>query len=264
MGELLMNILNSNPELNIELELPFYLKSTGYSNSTPKQEFPCGHSQHNLIIILSGKCTLKAGAHTYRLEKNTAFLIRSNTPFSYYGVGDPCSIQWVIFDGYATIPLFLQLGLEEYMIFRSIDCASLSRVLSEMYLTSIKTDLVSKLQNSAMIYKLLIDIYTQFYKTQENPNKHKDNYTFLLAKQFIEQFYGSSITQAQIANETGITPQHLCRLFKKHLNMTPIQYLTHIRIDKAKYLLQATKLPINKIGDKVGNALYCLLMANIS
>ncbi|MDE6635362.1 MAG: AraC family transcriptional regulator [Lachnospiraceae bacterium] len=244
--------INSYSNLNIEYELPFYLRSTGYNDSTPVTEYPDGYLHHYICIVLEGKCLLKAGTYSFHLKKNDGFFIRAHFPFSYHPITKNCRTQWLTFNGYSTIPLFSRLDLQNYMIFHNLDCESLSYSLSQMYYISINNDLTSKLNNSALTYKFLIDIYTQSEQGIKKSDGAYNNNAFLYAKRYIDQFYMNDISQPQIADAAGITPQHLCRLFKKHLHMTPIRYLNEVRINQSQILLRKTSLSIVQIGEKVG------------
>lgn len=244
--------INSYAELNVEYELPFYLRSTGYNDSTPLTEHPDGYLYHYICIVLEGKCLLKAGTYSFHLGKNDGFFIRSHFPFSYHRITKNCRVQWLTFDGYATTPLFSKLDLQNYMIFHNLDCDSLSYSLSQMYYISINHDLTSKLNNSALTYKFLIDIYTQSEQGIRNAEGAIKNNTFLYAKRYIDQFYMNDISTSQIAHAANITPQHLSRLFKEHLHMTPVHYLNEVRISHAKILLEKTSFSIVQIGQKVG------------
>lgn len=244
--------INSYAELNVEYELPFYLRSTGYNDSTPLTEHPDGYLYHYICIVLEGKCLLKAGTYTFHLGKNDGFFIRSHFPFSYHRMTKNCRVQWLTFDGYATTPLFSKLDLQNYMIFHNLDCDSLSHSLSQMYYISINHDLTSKLNNSALTYKFLIDIYTQSEQGIRNAEGAIKNNAFLYAKRYIDQFYMNDISLSKIAHAANITPQHLCRLFKKHIHTTPVRYLNEVRISHAKILLEKTSLSIVQIGQKVG------------
>jgi len=57
------------------------------------------------------------------------------------------------------------------------------------------------------------------------------------AKLFIDQKYADAIDLSQIADEACFSRFHFIRLFKKIYNRTPHQYLTGVRILKAKRLL---------------------------
>lgn len=59
-------------------------------------------------------------------------------------------------------------------------------------------------------------------------------------------------TLLEIARQVGLNSSYLVRLFKEHLNTTPMSYLTSKRIEQAASLLVQTTLPINEVGQQVG------------
>ena len=59
------------------------------------------------------------------------------------------------------------------------------------------------------------------------------------AKLFIDANYATSIDAGNIADEALFSKFHFIRLFKKIYAKTPHQYLTFVRIEKARQFLQA-------------------------
>jgi AraC-like DNA-binding protein len=59
------------------------------------------------------------------------------------------------------------------------------------------------------------------------------------AKLFIDQHYAESIDLDNIAGEAAFSKFHFIRLFSAVYKKTPHQYLSHVRIEKAKELLKA-------------------------
>jgi AraC-like DNA-binding protein len=58
------------------------------------------------------------------------------------------------------------------------------------------------------------------------------------SKSFIDTYFSENIDLDEIAREVFISKFHFIRLFKKYYGRTPHQYLTSVRIAKAKELLQ--------------------------
>lgn len=58
------------------------------------------------------------------------------------------------------------------------------------------------------------------------------------AKLFIDEHFADSIDLANIADEAFFSKFHFIRLFKTTYNVTPHQYLTVVRLEKARLLLQ--------------------------
>lgn len=58
------------------------------------------------------------------------------------------------------------------------------------------------------------------------------------AKLFIDRNYADPIDAGEIADEACYSKFHFIRTFKNIYGRTPHQYLTHVRIDRAKELLE--------------------------
>ncbi|TVY05452.1 response regulator transcription factor [Paenibacillus cremeus] len=71
------------------------------------------------------------------------------------------------------------------------------------------------------------------------------------AKSYIEQHYGDGITLTLVSEWVGVSEGHLSKLFVKEAGYKFIDYLTGIRIEKAKELMH-TGLKLYEISEQVG------------
>lgn len=71
------------------------------------------------------------------------------------------------------------------------------------------------------------------------------------AKLYVDCNFFEKIDLDNIADEAFFSKFHFIRLFKKAYGKTPHQYLTFVRIEKAKQLLQ-TPAPIAEVCNEVG------------
>lgn len=69
---------------------------------------------------------------------------------------------------------------------------------------------------------------------------------------YCNEFYASDITLEGVGALFYLNPDYLCRLFKKETGISFTQYLNHVRIDKAKKLLDKTDKKITEIAFEVG------------
>jgi AraC-like DNA-binding protein len=69
---------------------------------------------------------------------------------------------------------------------------------------------------------------------------------------YLQSTYHEDVTRDSVAGQFGVTPNHLSRLFHAHGHMTFISYLTHVRIDRAKYLLCNYNLKLDDIAARCG------------
>lgn len=64
---------------------------------------------------------------------------------------------------------------------------------------------------------------------------------------YIRLNYQADISVADMAVQTGVGERYLRKLFSKHLNLSPLDYLNQIRINKAIDLLRNTEMSIKEV-----------------
>ena len=69
---------------------------------------------------------------------------------------------------------------------------------------------------------------------------------------FLQGHYQYDITRESVARQFGVTPNHLSRLFQTHGSMTFSNYLTHVRMDRAKHLLSNYSLKLDEVAARCG------------
>jgi AraC-like DNA-binding protein len=72
------------------------------------------------------------------------------------------------------------------------------------------------------------------------------------AKKYIEHQFQDHLSLELIANEVGLSPEHLVRLFRKHEGTTPIKFVWNYRILRASEYLTQTGLSIGEIALRCG------------
>lgn len=72
------------------------------------------------------------------------------------------------------------------------------------------------------------------------------------AKKYIENNYNMQLSYKDVAREIFISPSYFLNLFKQEMGFTFVDYLTSVRINKAKELLLTTELNITEIAFDLG------------
>jgi AraC-like DNA-binding protein len=72
------------------------------------------------------------------------------------------------------------------------------------------------------------------------------------AKLFIDEHYASPLDLDKLSDEACFSKYHFLRLFKKTYNKTPYQYLSEIRIQKAKEKLKLEGMKVSEVCEEVG------------
>ncbi|WP_338018412.1 response regulator [Lederbergia galactosidilytica] len=72
------------------------------------------------------------------------------------------------------------------------------------------------------------------------------------AKDYIDCYYHKSISLEEVAEQIGLSSYYLSKLFKEQYQVTFIEYLTQVRLEKAKNFLLEGTLPLKEIALTIG------------
>lgn len=102
-----------------------------------------------------------------------------------------------------------------------------------------------------------IEIYTNTVYAQSigyiNSNAYrKEKKLVEIAKEFIENHYNENITLSKMANITYVNPNYFCEVFKSQTSENFVDYLTRVRIEKAKILLKDIRMKTYEVSQRVG------------
>jgi len=67
------------------------------------------------------------------------------------------------------------------------------------------------------------------------------------AKQFVQSHIEEPVRLAQVAGHVHVSPFHFCKLFKRATGMTLTEYVSRVRVEKAKSLLVDPSLRISEV-----------------
>ncbi|MEU0213200.1 AraC family transcriptional regulator [Streptomyces canus] len=68
----------------------------------------------------------------------------------------------------------------------------------------------------------------------------------------IRQRYGDKLSLSYLAEVAELSNFHFCRVFQRQVGMSPIKFLSLVRMWRAKYLLESTTLSVAAITRQVG------------
>lgn len=69
---------------------------------------------------------------------------------------------------------------------------------------------------------------------------------------YMENHFAEKLPIPQIAQAAGFNSQYFCSYFKKYTRSTPVEYLTNLRIRRAKELLRRTDLSVLEVANQSG------------
>jgi two-component system response regulator YesN len=98
------------------------------------------------------------------------------------------------------------------------------------------------------VVKVLEKLTDRIYQTRNAKNYQR----LKKALEFIETHYEEPLTVERIAKEVYLSPSRLSHIIKSEWGLTLGDYISKVRIDRAKALLKERELPISQIALEVG------------
>ncbi|MDQ2687949.1 MAG: helix-turn-helix domain-containing protein [Armatimonadota bacterium] len=103
----------------------------------------------------------------------------------------------------------------------------------------------------ALFVRLLIHL-SRRYAAIESPSRGQPaagghEATVAAAVRFLDEHFAEPIRVERLAASVFLSPDHFTRVFASAMGRTPSDYLRHLRLERAKSLLQTTDAPISEI-----------------
>ena len=104
---------------------------------------------------------------------------------------------------------------------------------------------------SMLVYEYIMNVRQAFLANKKYGGQSAKS-VLQRALMFIHKNYARDITLEELAEMSGVTKQHFCRVFKEQMRMRPMEYLARQRVSVARSMLLATDKSIAQIGAEVG------------
>jgi len=115
---------------------------------------------------------------------------------------------------------------------------------------------LTKPTNTKELISILTTIEEEFsekiQKEIEKPDIKTSNLIVAKTIEYIEINYSRKITLKGMADELYISPNYLCRLFKRHTNKNLMEYVTGYRMNKAKKYLKDIQYKVSEVAEMTG------------
>lgn len=203
-------------------------------------------------LVTKGKGRLIIDKKVYEVEEGDCFIVPPNIMTSYTADAvDPFSYYWIGFGGIDALGLLTKAG------FLSKD----TYVIHPVHYDNILKRLINVTNVNSMDgtaeYVLIGELYLIFADMIKVSVKNNNEALYMEeAIRFVRDNYQKFITVSDIADYLGIDRTYLFRLFKKEINISPIDYLINLRIEKAKLMLINTNKPVKEIAQLIGYSSY--------
>lgn len=232
-----------------EKNLPFYITCIGESDPQIEISRPEGYHCPQIILCSEGSGILQTEGMERPVTAGTAFFLPAGTPHNYFKTDDVWSTHYVSFTGYSADIILRQFGLTDARVF-PVDLGIMRSIFQRM-INILKSDkFYGGFTASAILYEYIIEFNRQIVGAESRFTSESASLTPVLS--YIDTHYSKVIGLETLCGLIQVTPQYLCRLFRKRLGMRPLEYITQRRIQQAKVYLREGEKTIKEIALEVG------------
>lgn len=241
------------------------------------------HDFIEIAYVCDGKGYHLYNDTTYPVAKGELYIINSRTPHCFYPTDKANSehlavynltflphfiadinIQLPILTELTDIMLYKSLYQEEIIYSPDLRLSGsmrteIEQLYEKMYLEFTSEGINYKELLRLYLCELLLKIH-RFYKlnhiASDNPMSKYRHQLIPDCIEYLRNNYAQKITIEELSNNFFLSKSYLSSLFKKATGFGVVEYLQHIRIDKACELLLETELSITEISALVGYTDY--------
>lgn len=230
----------------------------GHSQTKPAHKNgPKVFDYYLIHYIHSGQGTFTSLGQDYLLGAGDSFFIKPGKLVAYVAdVHEPWHYSWIACKGKAVLRFFDTLGMTSSKpVISAADNLSIPELFVHLQNTlKSHSDSLNLKANGYM--HLLVAQYCDLVSphTVNMPEAMDDmDRTVQLAVQYLTTQYAESITIEMMAESLGYNRAYLSRIFKSAMQQSPVTFLLHLRLDKARRLIrERMELTLEQIASSVG------------
>lgn len=244
--------------------LPLYVTTVGFWEHQSEMERPAGFPDYQLHQVLEGKGELFLGDKRYIVEPGDVFFLFPNIKHAYAPISQQWKLSWVSFSGREAGGMLLYSGIRESGPGRLSD-HQLMKPLEQMLLMPNGNDLEENLERSKLLYALLLELKGLL----SAPANEKDEMERIKpVLQHIELNLHRPLALKELADVASVSPQYLCRLFRRTMHERPVTYINKQRINRSKQLMfSGREKKIYEIAEQAGfenTSYFCAVFKRVT
>ncbi len=223
------------------------------------------HTEFEILTMYDGYTEFYVNDKMYRVEKGDIIFVNSRVPHStniyagarafyvQFGVGMNTEDKHTKFSKY--LARFINNDNEDVVIFKkeSEINETLAPLLDKILNENIEKKFAYETFVKSYMYNILAVLYRfNILNTPDSFFKDGNISKLFPVLEYIDNHYNEPITLEQLAGILHISEYHFCRLFKKTIKTSLVQYLNFVRVCKAEKMLISTDKSISEISFENG------------
>lgn len=221
--------------------LPVYVLQVGghdYQKPVCRDE---GALSWHIFFTVSGEGQFVSDDLKCKLTEDNFIIMKPKSSHRYFATSENWETRWVLFSGENVDTLMETFGIKGNTLIRDFDKGILEKYFYDVY--NLCKEGYDAVNASRILYSLLCE--ASHWNAEQVKALPSD--TVLRAERYMLYNYDKTITLKEISDFSLVSPQYLCRLFKKYHGMRPFEYLNVLRIKKAQEMLVQGEKSISDI-----------------
>ncbi|WEV64009.1 AraC family transcriptional regulator [Bifidobacterium sp. ESL0732] len=219
-----------------------------------------GRKDFQLLYVNDGCAHFKKNGHEYAAHAGTMVVYEPlETQEYYYTAEEHAAVCWVHFSGTQARSMIEEAGLlKDERRFTQVGVDPEYLVLFEKMIKELQLQRPGFAKITTLTFELLLAQVHRYLTEQcSETNKAMPQY-IAKAILYFNEHYPESISIKRYAKENNVSETWFIQNFKDYIGVSPLQYITSLRIKQAKALLEGTDFSIKEIALLVGygNPMY--------
>lgn len=202
-----------------------------------------------LLVVEKGAGAVEVGQKKYRLSAGDVAFIDCSKPYSHSTGDELWTIHWSHFDGPALLAIynkFLDRGGKP--VFSVAAMGQYITLLDRLYETAAGASHVRDMSINTILSSLLEMVMKDCWAEKRlAPGGNVEE-----IRLYLENHYMEHITLADLSQRFFMERTYLGHVFNRVTGISPIRYLSHVRIRKVKELLRFTDNTLAEIAGRTG------------
>lgn len=217
-----------------------------------------GRVDFQLIYITGGKGLFRFQDETIEVTSGNLVIYTPGQPQHYsYQAEDGTEAYWIHFTGYSAYDYLQQFGLLKQSI-HTIGIIDEVIALFKKIIQELNSHMPLRGHlTTAYLLEMLTLLGRRLQSTDElgSQGRHPDINQMIA---FMHEKYSDNLSISDLAGECSLSVFRFIHKFKEVTGMTPMKYITDIRMNEAKKLLSESSLHVKEVAAVVGydNPLY--------
>ncbi|MEH7549337.1 AraC family transcriptional regulator [Neobacillus vireti] len=224
------------------------------------------HNQVEIMYVIEGHCCVETEGESLFIKKGDFIIIDAEVPHRLLVEnGSPCrmlNIEFRFQERKGFFPSIKDFAEEDqafahllkmntpYILLK--DPNEVYFVLKNLVLEMDERGKENLLMVHLLLSQLLIRIGRLAVEAKANEPQQQSNIYIKKVIAYLHENYDCEIQMKDIAADVNLHQGYLHRIFKNHTGLTVMEYLTSVRMEKAKMLLAQTEIPLIEISDYIG------------